>query len=175
VKAVARLEVARTTGDRIALAVGGSSGSGRRRLPAVPLKLASEVQMTPLSVLPRALFAMAALLAGVTTLAAPAVAAAAPKAPAAAATACPKTGARVLVTALGNVTVNGVVVPVDNLAMALNALTPRPTEVCYFREKPKGEPPAAVRIAVNAIISTQLPISFYADASFSTRVGMPSR
>ena len=88
--------------------------------------------------------------------------------------ACPKTGAKVLVTALGNVTLNGAVVPVDSLAAAISALAPRPTEVCYFREKPKGEPPAAVRIAVNAIISTHLPISFYSDASFTSRVGMPS-
>jgi hypothetical protein len=80
---------------------------------------------------------------------------------------CPKTGARVLVTAMGIVTVNGKVVPVDNLGAVLNGLAPRPTEVCYFREKPKGDPPAAVKIAVNAIISTHLPISFYSDASFA--------
>lgn len=100
---------------------------------------------------------------------------AAPPPPSAAHQPCPKTGARVLVTALGNVTLNGKLVPVDNLATALGALAPRPTEVCYFREKPKGEPPAAVRVAVNAIISTHLPISFYSDATFTTRVGMPTR
>jgi len=86
---------------------------------------------------------------------------------------CPKTGARVLVTAMGIVTVNSKVVPVDNLSTVLNGLAPRPTEVCYFREKPKGEPPAAVKIAVNAIISTHLPISFYSDASFAHRAEMP--
>ena len=107
-------------------------------------------------------------------LAASGTMAAEPRAKAAAPNACPKTGAKVLVTALGNVTLNGVVVPVDNLAAALTALAPRPSEVCYFREKPKGEPPAAVKIAVNAIISAHLPISFYADASFASRVGMPS-
>ena len=88
---------------------------------------------------------------------------------------CPKTGAKVLITALGNVTLNGVLVSVDNLAAALNALAPRPSEVCYFREKPKGEAPAAVRVAINAIISTRLPISFYSDATFSTRVSMPTQ
>ena len=77
--------------------------------------------------------------------------------------------------ALGNVTLNGALVPVDNLAAALNALAPRPSEVCYFREKPKGEAPAAVRVAINAIISTRLPISFYSDATFSTRVSMPTQ
>jgi hypothetical protein len=86
---------------------------------------------------------------------------------------CPTTGARVLVTAMGIVTVNGKVVPVDSLAAALNGLAPRPTEVCYFREKPKGEAPAAVKIAVNAIISTHLPISFYSEASFAHRAEMP--
>ena len=99
---------------------------------------------------------------------------AAPAAAKPASGACPTTGAKVLVTALGNVTLNGAVVPVDSLAAAISALAPRPTEVCYFREKPKGEPPAAVRITVNAIISTHLPISFYSDASFTSRVGMPS-
>jgi hypothetical protein len=93
--------------------------------------------------------------------------------PATAAKPCPKTGARVLVTAMGIVTVNSKVVPVDNLGAVLNGLAPRPTEVCYFREKPKGEPPAAVKIAVNAIISTHLPISFYSDASFAHRAEMP--
>jgi len=90
-------------------------------------------------------------------------------------TACPATAAKVLVTAMGNVTLNGRLVPVDNLAAALNALAPRPTEVCYFREKAPGAQPVAVRIAVNAIISTHLPISFYADASFSSRVRTPTR
>jgi hypothetical protein len=87
---------------------------------------------------------------------------------------CPKTGAKVLVNASGSVTLNGTVVSVEKLAAALSALAPRPTEVCYFREKAKGEPPAAVRAATNAIISARLPISFYSDASFSSRVGMPS-
>ncbi len=86
---------------------------------------------------------------------------------------CPKSGAKVLVTAMGIVTLNGKVVPVDSLTSALSALAPRPTEVCYFREKPKGEAPAAVKIAVNAIISTHLPISFYSDSSFAHRAAMP--
>jgi hypothetical protein len=115
------------------------------------------------------LFLGAALLASLTA------AASDPRAGAAATTPCPKTGAKVLVTASGIVNLNGAVVPVDNLAAALNAVTPRPTEVCYFREKAAGDPPATVRIATNAIISTRLPISFYSDASFSSRVGMPSR
>ena len=87
---------------------------------------------------------------------------------------CPKSGARVMITALGNVTLNGTPVVVDKLAEALTALNPRPSEVCYFRERPKGAPPAAVRIAVNAIISTKLAISFYSDATFTKRVGMPT-
>jgi hypothetical protein len=114
-----------------------------------------------------ALVLASALVAGGLALGAFPAAAAAPNR-------CPKTAAKVLVTALGNVTLNGAVVPVDNLAAALNALAPRPSQVCYFREKPKGEPPPAVKIAVNAIISVHLPISFYSDASFSTRVGMPA-
>ena len=87
---------------------------------------------------------------------------------------CPKSGARVMITALGNVTLNGAPVVVDRLAEALSAMKPRPSEVCYFRERPKGPPPAAVKIAVDAIISTKLAISFYSDATFKSRVGMPS-
>ncbi|HUO95388.1 MAG TPA: hypothetical protein VMT92_04075 [Steroidobacteraceae bacterium] len=116
-----------------------------------------------------ALFTSAALAA---TLAATSAGAAG--APANAGGPCPKTGARVVITALGNVTLNGAPVVVDHLAEALNALKPRPSEVCYFREHPKGAPPAAVKIAVDAIISTKLAISFYSDATFTTRVGMPS-
>ena len=115
-----------------------------------------------------------ALVLGGTGLPGSSAHAAQPPAKPAATGACPKTGAKVLVTALGNVTLNGKVVAVDGLGAALGALAPRPTEVCYFREKPKGEPPAAVKIAVNAIISAHLPITFYSDASFSSRVGMPS-
>lgn len=118
--------------------------------------------------------AIAVLLLGGAMLGAVTARAAEPRAAPAAANPCPRTGAKVLVTALGNVTLNGTLVPADNLAAALNALTPRPTEVCYFREKSKGEPPVAVRVAVNAIISVHLPISFYSDASFANRVGMPT-
>lgn len=113
------------------------------------------------------------LLGSLAVVASLAAAAAAP--PARPAGACPKTGARLLVTAMGNITLNGTLVPVDNLSAALAALAPRPTEVCYYREKPPGAPPAAVRIAVNAIIAAHLPISFYADATFSSRVQMPTR
>jgi hypothetical protein len=128
-----------------------------------PPKFRRTVQLTV------TLFLGGALLANFTA------AASDPRAGTAATSPCPLTGAKVLVTALGIVKLNGMVVPVDNLAAALSALTPRPTEVCYFREKAAGEPPAAVRIATSAIISTRLPISFYSDASFSSRVGMPSR
>jgi hypothetical protein len=122
----------------------------------------------------RTLQSTAALLLGWALLATSSAAAPATRVGTASANACPKTGAKVLITALGNVTLNGTLVPVDKLAAALNALAPRPTEVCYFRERPKGEPPAAVRIAIGGIMSTRLPIWFYSDASFSSRVGMPS-
>ena len=130
--------------------------------------------MAELPGLRKARVGAAALVLGAAALIACAIAAADTRAKAAAPAGCPRSGAKVLVTALGNVTLNGAVVPVDNLATLLSALAPRPTEVCYFREKPKGEPPAAVRIAVNAIIAAKLPITFYSDASFTTRVGMPS-
>ena len=123
---------------------------------------------------PQPMFArtFGALLVGTALLAAATVRAADP--PARPAGPCPKSGARVMITALGNVTLNGTPVVVDKLAEALTALKPRPSEVCYFRERPSGPPPAAVRVAVNAIISTKLAISFYSDATFTTRVGMPS-
>ena len=114
------------------------------------------------------------LLVAGAVLATSAAAAPEPHATGAATNACPKTGARVLISAAGKVTMNGTPVPVENLAASLNALAPRPSEVCYFRENPKGAPPASVQAAVSALISTHLPISFYSDASFSKRVSMPT-
>ena len=89
--------------------------------------------------------------------------------------ACPKTGAKVVINAAGAVTLNGAAIAVEKLGATLSALSPRPTEVCYFREKTSGEPPPSVRTAVSAIISAHLPISFYSDASFANRVAAPTR
>jgi hypothetical protein len=118
---------------------------------------------------------IAALSVGAVTLAHSVVSAPEPATGHPPSAACPKTGARIVVTASGSISLNGKPVPVENLGATLNALVPRPTEVCYFREKAIGPPPADVSTAVSAIIAAHLPVSFYSDASFANRVGMPGR
>ncbi len=113
----------------------------------------------------RALLGTAVLLLGLP--------AAAQRAPAAGAGGCPLSAARVGVSARGAVAVNGTIVPVEHLAESLRGLRPRPTEICYFREKPAGAPPASVRTIIDAIASLKWPISFYADAAFTTRATTP--
>ncbi|MBS0394796.1 MAG: hypothetical protein JSR54_09225 [Proteobacteria bacterium] len=98
---------------------------------------------------------------------------AAQRAPAAGTGGCPLSAARVGVSARGAVAVNGTIVPIEHLAESLRALRPRPTEICYFREKPAGAPPASVRTIIDAIASLKWPISFYADAAFTTRATTP--
>ncbi|MBS0376749.1 MAG: hypothetical protein JSR73_19405 [Proteobacteria bacterium] len=86
---------------------------------------------------------------------------------------CPIGAARVGVSALGAVALNGTIVPADKLAPAIRALQPPPTEICYFREPASGGKPAAVAGIVQSLISLKLPISFYADPKFTQRSGRP--
>ena len=83
---------------------------------------------------------------------------------------CPASGVRIYVDASGAITVNGQVVPAADLPHALASLKPHPTEVCYSRAKQQGEPPAGAMRVMEAIVSLSLPVAFYTDGTFRTRV-----
>jgi hypothetical protein len=71
---------------------------------------------------------------------------------------------------VGVIAVNGQVVSVADLPQTLSSLKPRPTEVCYSRANVQGEPPPAVMAVIQAIMALHVPVSFYTDKSFKTRV-----
>jgi hypothetical protein len=73
----------------------------------------------------------------------------------------------------GVITVNGRAALPADLRQVLAALKPAPTEVCYSRANPHGEPPPHAMAAMEAIAGLRLPIAFYTDASFETRVKLP--
>ena len=83
---------------------------------------------------------------------------------------CPDTGARVFLTADGRVTLNGRKVESSHLAAELQALTPKPTVICYSRENPQGEPHPAMTVVLQAIMSARLPVGLFSDATFQTPV-----
>jgi hypothetical protein len=74
------------------------------------------------------------------------------------------------VDAAGVITVNGEVVPAADLRVALASLKPQPTEICYSRANLQGEPPPEVMAVMKAIIAWGLPVGFYTDGTFKTRV-----
>jgi hypothetical protein len=84
--------------------------------------------------------------------------------------ACPESGVRIYVDGAGVITVNGHLVPAANLSAALASLRPKPTEVCYSRANAQGEPPPGAMEVMAAVVSLQLPVSFYTDGTFKTRV-----
>ena len=83
---------------------------------------------------------------------------------------CPDSGARVFLTAQGDVTLNGRHMAASELRDALLALSPVPTIICYSRENPVAEPHPAVQTVLEALMATQLPIGFFTDATFQTAV-----
>jgi len=83
---------------------------------------------------------------------------------------CPDSGVRIYVDAAGTITVNGQIVRAADLPQALASLKPHPTEVCYSRANPEGEPPAESMAVMEAIIALRLPVGFYTDGTFKTRV-----
>jgi hypothetical protein len=82
--------------------------------------------------------------------------------------ACPSTGARIFITSAGVVSLNGKQIPASALKDALAGITPRPTLICYSRQNATGEPPPAMQVVLDAIISMKLPISFFTDGTFAT-------
>ena len=83
---------------------------------------------------------------------------------------CPGSAVRIYVDGVGVITVNGQVVSVVDLSRMLSSLKPRPTEVCYSRANAQGEPPPEVMPVIRAIMALRVPVSFYTDKTFKTRV-----
>jgi hypothetical protein len=83
---------------------------------------------------------------------------------------CPDSAVRIYVDGVGVITVNGRVVSVADLSQTLSSLKPRPTEVCYSRASAQGEPPPEVMPVIQAIMALRVPVSFYTDKTFKTRV-----
>jgi hypothetical protein len=67
---------------------------------------------------------------------------------------CPASAARIYVDGAGAVTINGRPVSVADLSESANA---------------QGEPPAEVMAVIKAIMTLQVPVSFYTDKTFKTR------
>lgn len=83
---------------------------------------------------------------------------------------CPDSAVRIYVDGAGVITVNGQVASVADLPQRLSSLKPRPTEVCYSRANAQGEPPPEVMAVIQAIMALRVPVSFYTDKTFKTRV-----
>jgi hypothetical protein len=83
---------------------------------------------------------------------------------------CPKSGAKIFLSADGIVTLNGRKVDAAQLKNALLSLSPKPTMVCYSREAPQGEPPPAMPAVLDAIMAMRLPIGLFTDGTFTVPV-----
>ena len=66
---------------------------------------------------------------------------------------------------------NGKAVSLEGLSKALSKLPATVKEVCYNRANPESyEPPPIAMKALEKIMATRLPVSFYWDANFQKRV-----
>jgi hypothetical protein len=83
---------------------------------------------------------------------------------------CPESGAKVFLSSSGQVTLNGEIVEARRLAAELQALSPKPTVICYSRDNPQAEPPAAMRLVLDAIMSVHVPVGLFTDATFQIPV-----
>jgi hypothetical protein len=83
---------------------------------------------------------------------------------------CPDSAVRIYVDGAGAITVNGQVASVADLPQTLSSLKPPPTEVCYSRANAQGNPPPEVMAVIQAIMALRVPVSFYTDRTFKTRV-----
>jgi hypothetical protein len=88
--------------------------------------------------------------------------------------ACPDTAVQIYVDKEGVITVNGQTTRPEDLLHALESLKPPPTEVCYARANPQGEPAPEATVAIEAIIALRLPVAFYSDRTFRERVKLPA-
>ena len=87
---------------------------------------------------------------------------------------CPPSAARVYLLSAGTVTLNGKPVAPGEVARAIQALSPRPTEVCYSRENSGAAPHPNVRGVLTEVMTTQLQVTLYKDGTF-TRALMVKR
>jgi hypothetical protein len=85
---------------------------------------------------------------------------------------CPaQSAARVSISAANTILFNGKAVSLEGLAKGLGKLPSSVKEVCYNRANPEAyEPPPAAMKALEKIMETRLPISFYWDPGFQKRV-----
>ena len=83
---------------------------------------------------------------------------------------CPDSAVRIYLDSAGVITVNGQITSVADLRHTLSSLEPHPTEVCYSRADAQGEPPPEVKAVIQAIMALRVPVSFYTDNTFRTRV-----
>jgi hypothetical protein len=88
---------------------------------------------------------------------------------------CHKLGAKVHVSGAGLITLNGETVAAAELARTISELSPKPSEVCYVRGDPQGEPPPEALEALEAIMAVGLPVALFTDATFSQRIGADGR
>ena len=87
---------------------------------------------------------------------------------AAASDSCPASGVRVFLKSSGSLILNGRSIEASRLSSELSAIRPRPTLICYSREKPWDKPPATVELVLGALMALNLPFRFYTDATFSS-------
>ena len=83
---------------------------------------------------------------------------------------CPPSGARLFLSAAGEILLNGKAIAPSDIPRAIAKLKPRPTEICYAREKLGAEPRESQRAVTNAIRGTGLPLSLYVDRTFLGRM-----
>ena len=83
---------------------------------------------------------------------------------------CPASAVRIYLDDAGFIRVNGGVVPASLLKEVLASLNPKPTEVCFAPAYPKAAP-AAVAVQ-DASIALGLPVSYYLDLTYKTRVNL---
>jgi hypothetical protein len=85
--------------------------------------------------------------------------------------ACPKSAVRIYVDDIGFVRVNGAVVPPELLKQMLVSLKPKPTEICVAPvHPPQMLTPTKAAAALDASEALGVPISFYLDATYKTRL-----
>jgi hypothetical protein len=80
---------------------------------------------------------------------------------------CPLTAVRVFFSSSGNVSLNGKPTKASDLARAINALSPRPSAICYARENPNVEPHPNVSVVLDAMVETKLPIALFPDKTYT--------
>jgi hypothetical protein len=82
---------------------------------------------------------------------------------------CPATAARLVLFHSGAVTLNGVEIGMHQLGLAIAALKPPPSEVCYAQEYSVYQS-VDMGSALEVLVFAKMPISLYTDITFSRRI-----